>query len=192
MNTYKQTNKTAKTVTEKKIVYMGCDPAIRKNGMAVFIKESPTDYYTIIFKNLRHFQKWIDGLMEDKAPEYAIVGVEVSENDIIFEGHFQSFLKVCKAKDSRGMRNKYAMSVGKNMAATQYVIDLFKEKYKPRHVFEITAKEKGAKLNERDLHRNYGIQITGSEQDERDAAVICEKAIQKYKFNQKIKLAKNG
>ena len=190
MNTF--TNKTAKTVIEKKIVYIGADPAFRKNGMAVFIKESPTDYYTIIFKNLRHFQKWIDGLMEDKAPEYAIVGVEVSENDIIFEGHFQNYMKLCKAKDSRNLRNKYAMSVGKNMAATQYVIDLFKEKYKPRHVFEITAKEKGAKLNERDLHRNYGIQITGSEQDERDAAVICEKAIQKHKFAQKVKQAKNG
>lgn len=173
------------------LVFIGVDPAFRKNGMAVFIKETPIDYYTIIFKNLRHFQKWIDGIMEDKPPQKAVIGVEVSENDFIFEGHFQNFLKACKAKDSKGLRNKYAISVGKNMAATQYVIDLFKERYKPRNVFEITAKEKGRKLSERDLKLNYGIEIKDSEQDERDAAVICQFTIQKYKFQQKVKEAKS-
>jgi hypothetical protein len=159
--------------------------------MALFIKE-PKDYYTILFKNLREFQKWIDGLQEDKAPENAVVGIEASNGDVIFEHNFQDYLKRIGLKDSKGLRNKYAMSVGKNMAATNYAIDLFKEKYKPRHVFEITPHEKGRKISEKDLKINYGIEIKDASQDEIDSAVVCFKAMQKYKFQLKIKEAEKN
>ena len=171
--------------------YIGCDPSFRNGGMAIFIYDAITkEYSTMIFKNLRHFQKYIDGLEEEKPPQLAVVGVEDSgDKEIVYEAIYKNFLQRSGLKDSKSVRNKYAISVGKNIAATNYAISLFSEKYKPRRVIKITPLQKGEKLTERGLLTNYGIELKGSEQDERDAAVICLKAKQRYLFNQKAKQA---
>ena len=173
------------------MIVIGTDPSFRYNGMAIFIFNTETkEVETRIFKNLRSFQKWIDGLEDEKPPQTAIVGVEDGSAQGIYEGNFQAFLKKCKAKDSRGMRNSYAINVGKNMAATKYAISLFSEKYKPRNVFSITPKQKGVKMSARSFETTYGIKTIDYTQDEIDAGVIAMVAFHQFKFAQKIKQAK--
>jgi len=158
---------------------IGTDPAFRKNGMAVFIFDTDTkEYYIKIFKGLRDFQKWIDGLTDEKPPQTAIVGVENSGDvEIVMERNYQAFLMQSKLRHNQRIRDKYAISVGKNIAATKYAIELFEKKYKPRNVYKISPLQKGGKLSEHGLKVMYQLELSGSEQDERDAAVICMKTL---------------
>lgn len=136
-----------------KAVYFGVDGSFRRNGMAVAevtVKESRKVVATYLFKDLRHFQKWFDnrlasGTLPD--PKITTVGYEqTGKAYVVHSNKYRAWLTANKMTHTQALRDKYAMSVGANIAATKYAMELFKEVYKASRVIPVDPASRGTKL----------------------------------------------
>jgi hypothetical protein len=112
------------------MIFIGLDPAFRKNGFAICCIEGQ-DLYFKKFKNYTHFLGW---LYHDR-PDKAFCCIENSNlTDATFYrgGNMQS-------------RMKQSRNVGKNQAASQIATDLLKIVYGEENVHDISPKQKGKK-----------------------------------------------
>lgn len=154
------------------MIFLGFDPAFRKNGFAICSIEDK-DVYFKRFKNYTHFLGW---LYHDR-PDMAFCCVENSNlTDATFNrgGGIAS-----KMKQSR--------NVGKNQAASQIAVDLLRIVYGKENVVDISPKQKGKKWP-----KMYAKAVAKQEkhvlpsklnQDEIDAYQIALIAKRKYQTN---------
>lgn len=112
------------------MIYIGIDPAFRKNGFAVCIIDDDKTVRALVMKSFLEFIAWL----RDDAPEKAIAVVENSNmQNKTFD---MSGNKATIAKKSR--------NVGANQAVSQITFELIKEKY-GNLAFQVSPKQKGRK-----------------------------------------------
>lgn len=111
-------------------IYVGIDPAFRKNGYTIAIVDEEK---TVSFKKFKNgFRDFLGWLMHDCPSENVVFGIENSNlQDKVWQ---------------KGISG--AVSVGKNQAASQYTVDACME-FHPRSTYEFSPKEKGAKPSRR-------------------------------------------
>lgn len=167
---------------------IGVDGSFRKDGLAVAIINLETkEVKTCTLKNLRSFQMWFDdvnGDFLDKLPKSAAVFYEdTGRSEIVIDSIFNSFCARTNMPNNRAMRDKYAISVGKNIAATNYVRDLFIEKYKRENVNGVTPKEKGKKLDVGQMKIFHNIFLPDDvTQDELDATAVAKVGYEMFRL----------
>lgn len=162
---------------------IGIDGSFRKDGLAIAVLNLETkDVQTSTFKNLRSFQIWFDEGGE--LPESAAVFYEdTGRSEIVIDAIFNNFCSRTNMPNNRAMRDKYAISVGKNIAATNYVRDLFIEKYKKANVNGVTPKEKGKKLDVRQMKSCHNIVLPDDvTQDELDATAVAKVGYEMFRL----------
>ena len=153
-----------KQTTMNRPCLIGIDPAFRKDGFCVVIIDEQKTASAKIFKSFLDFLKWLP-----EAPANAIVTIENSNEEKALFAYLQ--------KGSAQKRIMSAMSVGKNMAASQYTVDACR--YRWEHtgkVYSVSPSRKGAKWTSetfRDVLRADGIELASptyfGTQDARDA-----------------------
>lgn len=167
-------------------IYIGIDPAFRKDGFCICIID---ECNTIDFKSFKSFDKFANWLYQD-APENAVFCIENSnlQPNTVFK---------YKDKDGKDLKgNSIALSVGKNMATSQITVYFCKAKY-PKTTFDVSPKDKGAKWSDAIFkavckENKHAVPTSykglGSEQDERDAyalALIAKRLYQSKPFTPK-------
>lgn len=165
---------------------IGIDGSFRKDGLAVSIYHIATrETETATFESLRHFQKWFDGVggYKNNLPESAIVFYEdTGKQEIVIDALFNKFCVQAKMQNNKFTRDKYAISVGKNIAATNQVRDLFIERYKRSRVHGVTPLKKGRKLTAREMKVMYQVNLRQDvSQDELDATAVAIVGYAMYK-----------
>ena len=153
-------------------IYIGIDPAFRQRGFAIAILDEDNTLNFKVFKNgFNSFFRWV----LDDLPENAIIGVENSnlQNDTF------------NMAGSRPVLAKRSRDVGKNQAVSQMTVDLLQEYLSPAAVYDISPKQKGAKivnpvlfkaiLQSAGIKEVYNYKGLKSEQDKRDAVQILLK-----------------
>lgn len=159
------------------LVFMGVDPAFRKNGFWCAVIQRPEN--TVEFfecKNLGVFTK----LVIDIFPHHILV-----ENS-----------NLQKLQFNPNASNKERQNVGMNMAVSQISVDIVTEILKPELPVEISPKKKGAKIADLNLFQAWlkantltaeNYKGNKTEQDKRDAAKLAIIAEQQYKLHLKAK-----
>jgi hypothetical protein len=152
------------------MIYIGIDPAFRRNGFALAMIQDKTISYIQFKGGFIDFYCW---LVDDAPrPEKCIICVENSN-------------LTNKSFDMRGSRlvvARKSRDVGKNQATSQYVVDILKEwGYR---VIDMSPKNKGGKWSSISLERVLKSEgISQSEkrtnQDKRDAAKLALIAMKK-------------
>ena len=150
-------------------LFIGIDPAFRKNGFALCIID--TSDKTVRFKKFKNgFLDFASWFLFD-SPEHAIFCVENSNlQDVSFD------MTGTKSVVARKSRN-----VGKNQAVSQNTVDLLRTKYK---VVDCSPKEKGKKWNASRYtavmnQEKHSTAKNASNQDERDSYQLALIAKQK-------------
>jgi len=150
---------------------IGIDPAFRDSGFAICVLDTieKTGRF-IVFKNgFMDFLGWVfyDAPAKDENVIFII------ENSNLQETFFVKELR-------------YAESVGKNKAASQFTCDLLSQWYGKDKVFPISPKQKGAKIVDLKIFdaivRQDGYKLSNykglaNEQDKRDAYLCASKNI---------------
>lgn len=163
-------------------IYVGVDPAFRKGGFWAAILDM-TDK-TMVFRPF-DLLTWHDWLRSADAPEMCFVCVENSNLQN------QSFdLSGTKTEVARKGRN-----VGCNQAVSQLTYESAVLRYGARQVFQVSPKEKGAKITDPRMFlaamKSDGVLLPPgpTNQDQRDAAklaIICRrKAMLEGRFSAK-------
>ena len=140
------------------MIYIGIDPAFRKNGFGMCIldfSDKTANFY--IFKSFFEFLSWLT----NERPKTAFYCIENS-----------NLQKKCWQKN--------AMSVGKNQAASQYTVDACKYFCGDKFIREISPLEKGGKEKvnmifkiESKKWRLHNYKGLVSEQDKRDSFLLA-------------------
>jgi hypothetical protein len=148
----------------KNKIFIGIDPAFRKNGFCICILDSSDQ--TIYFKTFKNgflgFSSWF---LHD-SPANAVICVE---NSNLTKATFN--MSGNKYEVARKSRN-----VGKNQAISQCVCDLCETKYK---TFGVSPREKGKKWSKEEFNRvlyqqkHVNTKKRATNQDERDAYKLC-------------------
>lgn len=153
------------------MIYIGIDPAFRQNGFAVCVIDERREVGFKIFKDgFLSFSSWL--LYE--VPEDCVIAIENSnEQKALFKRYAG---KVASA-----------MSVGKNMAASQMTVDLCRAKFGNRKVLSVSPQQKGKKRTATEcklIARSLGLKgfPARSNQDQRDAFLMAVWALQKSPF----------
>jgi hypothetical protein len=152
-------------------IYIGVDPAFRKKGFCICIIECDT----IDFITFEYFADFIIWLLHNKGNRLIFAVENSNLQNLSFDMSGNS--KVI----SRKSRN-----VGTNQAVSQIAVDLIKRFDFP--CTEYSPKAKGKKINDKEFIilakklgiveiNNYKGNIT--EQDKRDAFILCYKLIKK-------------
>ena len=117
-------------------IYIGLDPAFRKNGFGLCSIEGD-DVYFKRFKNYAHFLGWLN----NDRPESAFFCIENSNlTDATF---YRGGSIPSQLKQSR--------NVGKNQAASQIAVDLLRIMYGKENVHDISPRQKGRKWSKAHL-----------------------------------------
>ncbi|MGB1216447.1 MAG: hypothetical protein ACPG5P_01140 [Saprospiraceae bacterium] len=163
----------------KQIIFVGIDPAFRKEGFAVAILDEENTVRFKMFKN--GFMDFIGWMLNDR-PEHLVVGVENSNMEkALFARHKNSVAA--------------AMNVGKNQAASQFTVDFCRGVIGKDKVIQISPSQKGKKITNdlffRGLVRANGHRLDETyrglqkEQDKRDAYVILTQARTAYRMRRR-------
>ena len=150
-----------------KNVYIGIDPAFRKNGFTIAIIDEEN---TISFKAFKNgFYDFLGWLVND-APQNAVFGIENS--------NLQKKIFV--------QTMHYAESVGKNKVASQYTVDAC-SLYFSNSTYEFSPKQKGKKLDHVETVRiidsnNWILEKKRTNQDQRDALKLAHLARNKHRL----------
>lgn len=152
------------------MIYIGCDPAFRKNGFALCIDDG-TELRFLEFKNYTNFLGW---LLYDR-PETAVFCVENSN--------------LQKAFFPKNATLQYANSVGKNQAVSQITHWLAQQNWGVGNAIEISPKQKGAKIDVENksnmlIFRKESRYLGPISQDEMDAYQIMKIGKHLHKLNQ--------
>lgn len=154
-------------------IYIGCDPAFRAGGFWAAILDM-TDK-SLVFREF-DLLTWHDFLRSQDAPDRCFVMVENSNMQN------QSF-------DMTGTRQEIARkgrNVGCNQAVSELAYISALRQYGPKNVFQISPKDKGAKIKEHTmllgLLKAEGILLPkdSTNQDQRDAAklaILCRRMV---------------
>lgn len=137
------------------MIFIGLDPAFRKNGFAICCIEEQ-DLYFKQFKNYANFLGW---LYHDR-PEEAFCCIENSNlTDATFfrGGNMQS-------------RMKQSRNVGKNQAASQIAVDLLNIVYGKESILDISPKRKGKKWT-----KTYALAIARQNKHQLPATISQDK-----------------
>lgn len=133
-------------------LFIGIDPAFRRNGFSMSIIDLSDK--TVYFKTFKDGFLDFCGWFLHESPEVALFCVENSnKTKATFWTHkdakTKTLLTGSQARNNRRAIKlsinevaKISRGVGKNMASSQYVVDLLKTKYP---VVNLSPKEKGAK-----------------------------------------------
>lgn len=152
-------------------IYIGVDPAFRKGGFWAAILDM-TDK-TFVFRSF-DLLTWHDWLRSPDAPEMCFVCVENS--------NLQN-----KSFDMTGTKQEVARkgrNVGCNQAVSQLTYESAVLRYGARQVFQVSPKDKGAKITDArvffGIMKQEGILLPDgpTNQDQRDAAklaLICQR-----------------
>lgn len=152
-------------------IYIGVDPAFRKGGFCAAILDM-TDK-TLVFQSF-DLLTWHDWLRSPDAPEMCFVCVE---NSNLQNKNFDT--TGTKAEVARKGRN-----VGCNQAVSQLAFESAVLRYGARQVFQVSPKDKGAKITDArvffGMMKQEGILLPDgpTNQDQRDAAklaLICQR-----------------
>ncbi len=154
-------------------IYVGVDPAFRKNGFWAAILDGNAKQMTFKAFDLL---TWHDWLRSDEAPAVCFVMVENSNlQNLTFNRHLTGSL----SEKFRKSRN-----VGANQAVSELAYQSALRRYGPRFAFEISPEAKGQKIVDQrvfeGLMRSEGIELPPGEfvkkeaaQDKRDAAKLA-------------------
>lgn len=195
------------------MIYIGIDPAFRDSGFTIAIID--TEDMTMNFKTFKNGFFDFIGWFLHESPESAVVGVENSNlQDTTFKGNLANIKAFLRQKLSPKKKvpdgllfarplwqswgaiqalcnwiGKLSRDVGKNQCASQYTVDLCKQKYQ---VLDISPAQKGAKLSAvyfEGLLRTKRIVCTKkrTNQDERDAGKLAVIAMERG-LNKRLKL----
>ncbi len=162
-------------------IKIGIDPAFREGGFAICLIEG-RDVRFVSFKNFLAFVSW---LIHER-PENARVCIENSNlQNVTFSVNQIAYgMKKAKAGDAQIYSHiaRISRDAGKNQAASQYTVDICRVYFGAENVFELSPKEKGAKV---EIHaicagiaRANGHDFPKtSNQDQRDAYMLAAKLI---------------
>jgi len=157
------------------LIYIGIDPAFRKNGFCACIIENQTVDF-IVFRDFMHFLDWV---------WTAPIGIYTVENSYLQDLTFD--MKGSKAEIAKKSRH-----VGMNQAISEATFRILQKMF-GEHVFEVSPKLKGQKWNDAQLklyskHFNHNVFLNYkgliSEQDKRDAYKL---ALFSIDFEKKLK-----
>lgn len=160
------------------MIYIGIDPALRKDGFAICIIDEDNTIAFIVFKN--GFIDFIRWLYQD-APENAVFCVENANlQQMLFDRSGNIGTVITKA-----------LNAGKNMGISQATYDAIKSKY-PKTAFGVSPKDKGKKwtdtyframceLEQHEIPKDY--KGTAADQDKRDAYLLALLAKKIHKKN---------
>lgn len=141
---------------------IGIDPAFRKSGFCVVVIDEENTAHARLFRSFLDFLKWLP-----EAPDNAIVTIENSNEDNTLYDYLRS--------QGPRARAASALSVGKNMAASQYTVDACRHRWENTgKVYSVSPREKGAKWDEKTFRaaaKADGVKLDNSfnSQDARDA-----------------------
>lgn len=143
------------------MIYIGIDPAFRKDGFCMAMLDSETN--EIEYKQFKNgfidFYQWF----LNESPEEAVVAIENSNlQNTTFDTKGNKVVVARKSRDA-----------GKNQAISQITVDICKTKYT---VIDVSPKRKGRKWNDvayNNVMRSEGITVPRtSNQDKRDSAKL--------------------
>ena len=181
-------------------LFIGIDPAFRKNGFAMCIIDMSDK--TVQFRTFKNGFLDFVGWFLHESPEVALFCVENSNlTAATFWTHkdkkTKKLLTAAQAKRNpnavlltKGELSRISRGVGKNQAISQNVVDLLNTKYP---VVNISPKEKGAKWLKQATAKAYLYteRLTPNKnttnQDDRDALLLAKIAKQKPYLAQKVK-----
>ena len=152
------------------MIYIGIDPAFRRNGFALAMIQDKTISYIQFKGGFIEFYRWL----VESAPEPTKCIICVENSNLTNKSFDMRGSRLVVARKSR--------DVGKNQATSQYVVDILKEwGYK---VIDMSPKNKGVKWSSVSLARvlkSEGIVQNESRtnQDKRDAAKLALIAMKK-------------
>lgn len=141
------------------MIYIGIDPAFRKDGIGCCVIEGDT----INFPKIGSFITFVE-FVDDLNPDDVVMVIENSNLQNV------TFIRTGNARKDK----KISRNVGMNQAISQMFFDYAKHKLK--HVHEISPKTKGRKLSHQDITPLFAKYNTvnnykgnKTEQDKRDA-----------------------
>ncbi len=160
-----------------KPVYIGIDPAFRKDGFCVCIIDEVGDVDFITFKDgFLGFILWLW-----KAPDNVIVTIENSnlQNTTFVPKGANVATKMRRSRDA-----------GKNMAASQYTVDTCRAKFGDHRTIEISPRAKGPKWSDKTFlltvkQEGHKLLSYRGKQDERDAYKLALLGRKFIKFKRK-------
>jgi len=160
---------------------VGIDPAFRQRGFAISVIDEDNTVDFKVFASFLNFMDWAEEARQNSiAPFFCIENSNLQEN-VFFDKTGTVPERLAKA-----------CSVGKNQAASQYTVEYLIKYFGDERVFELSPKQKGAKIETDNrifaIGKTYGHVFLKKKlnQDERDAYKMAYLGIDNFKKHKKI------
>lgn len=169
---------------EVKTILIGIDPAFREGGFAICCIEG-RDVRFVTFPNFLAFISWLRSDRPEKA-RVCIENSNLQNTTFALNQIVQGMLKGKYTYDGIMQTVRYTAKLsrdaGKNQAASQYTVDVCRAYFGAENVFEISPKEKGAKVTSHAIcaaiaKANGHDFPKKSNQDDRDAYMLAAKLL---------------